>query len=335
METLRSPSKVDLRKHTAPEVTSTMSNRYRTRAVCSREGNESIQNAPILPTTNQDPNRCRTRAVHSREGNESIQNALHLPTINQDLVNGEICEKMPWNEALEQYKSRVFKLVGKLRKYKVKNGYDREKTDWWFPIISKEDEFFSNLAGTYNKNQEGFGKTLFPDFASNLGLSICEFNILKNATKRRWKNPIAQNFGTFKFVLYKDQGVEWILLDESASKDRCGPLDQCLRNKCKFPPWLICSEVTYKSVSRKNNHKGQKRRAAELLASNDGLYENESDDENDKEEVEARPSNLGRPKGSKDNEKWQTCHDSSIRGITLFQNLHPLPSLLFLSILFF
>ena len=97
METLRSPSKVDLRKRTAPEVTSTMSNR------------------------------CRNRAVHSREGNESIQNALHLPTINQDLVKGEICEKMPWNEALEQYKSRVFKLVGKLRKYKVKNGYDREK----------------------------------------------------------------------------------------------------------------------------------------------------------------------------------------------------------------
>ena len=47
METLRSPSKVHLRKRTAPEVTSTMSNRYRTRAVRSREGNESIQNAPI------------------------------------------------------------------------------------------------------------------------------------------------------------------------------------------------------------------------------------------------------------------------------------------------
>ena len=41
---------------------------------------------------------------------------------------------------------------------------------------------------TNNKNQEGFVKILFPDFASNLGLSICEFNILKNATKRRCRN---------------------------------------------------------------------------------------------------------------------------------------------------
>jgi len=61
----------------------------------------------------------------------------------------------------------------------VENKYDRVKTDWWFPIISKDDEFLSNLADTNNKNQEGFGKILFPDFASNLGLSVHEFNILK------------------------------------------------------------------------------------------------------------------------------------------------------------
>jgi len=61
---------------------------------------------------------------------------------------------MPWNEALEQYKRRVFKLVRNLRKYKMENKYDRVKTDWWCPIISKDDNFLSNLAGTNNKNQE-------------------------------------------------------------------------------------------------------------------------------------------------------------------------------------
>ena len=118
METLCSPSKVDLRKHTAPEVTSTMSNRYRTRAVCSREGNESIQNAPILPTRiNQDPNRCSTRAVRSREGNESIQNAPNLPTINQDLTKWMSMKQM--NHCLKRTNQCIRVLSGVASKFKM------------------------------------------------------------------------------------------------------------------------------------------------------------------------------------------------------------------------
>ena len=55
-------------------------------------------------------------------------------------------------------------------------------------------------------------------------------------------------------------------------------------------------------MNRKNNHEGRKRRrlAAELLISNDGVYEDETDDENNQEDAETWPSNLGRPKGRKD-----------------------------------
>jgi len=154
--------------------------------------------------------RGRSRGSPKFEASESSETAPNLPALDGTLLEVKIAEGMAPAAAMEHYKSRLYLLVRKLRDYKRSNPkLTRYDNDWWFPIVSKDSQFTSHFSGSSKKNRDE--KVLSPDFASNLELTIQDFDILKNASNGRWKK--AKQLG-FPICIRKDQAIDWILLDE-------------------------------------------------------------------------------------------------------------------------
>jgi len=132
------------------------------------------------------PRRGRSGGNPKFEASESSEITPDLLALNEKLLKVKIAEDMAPEEAMEHFKSRLYPLVEKLRDYKRSNPkLTRYDNDWWFPIVSKDSQFTSHFSGSTKKNRDE--KVHSPDFASNLELTIQDFDILKNASNGRWK----------------------------------------------------------------------------------------------------------------------------------------------------
>jgi len=237
--------------------------------------------------------RTRSRGYAKFGAQDANENTSPLPALAK-VTTKEDCERMTPTDALLHFKTRVYHLVNKLRVYKNEKGCDRTLPDWWFPLISQENQMVKNWIGSNKHKSSSFSKTMCPSFASNLGLTITEFNILKNKTKGMWRKE--KQLG-FPVQFTKDQGVEWILLDEHHSINEHLPFHQTT-GKRKAPSWIESCDLDYESVSYSLKSKSESKRKFESEVE----YENETDDDDDEELDDDLPNpvRLGRPTGSRD-----------------------------------
>ena len=121
----------------------------------------------------------KTRGIPLHERPEISDIVDLLPAVGTSHLKPTKIEiTMPYEDALAHLKSRIYPLVNKLRDSR-RNGNSRDITDWWFPVVMKEDQVFSSFAGKNNHNAaDESDKIECPSIASNLGLTTEDFDIL-------------------------------------------------------------------------------------------------------------------------------------------------------------
>ena len=243
--------------------------------------------------------RAKYRGIEKFSPLEGTTIIESLPAVGISHLNSKIEDGMAHDAALTLLKSRMYPLVNKLREFK-RNGASRDSTDWWFPIVAKEDRFVALYAGAnqHSTNHDS-RKVQSSSLASNLGLTIKEFDMLTKATKGRWRKP--KHLG-FHVQFRKDQSIEWVLLDQvEETIDSHSPWHQS-RGIRTAPQWIGYNEVDYYSVDSNQLHSAERKRQMQKETFRRTEYEDEteSESENDPSSEDQKPKKLGRPMGSKD-----------------------------------
>jgi hypothetical protein len=225
--------------------------------------------------------RTRSRGDAKFGGHDVNENTSPLPALAK-VTTKEDSEQMSPTDALQHFKTLVYPLVNKLRKFRKETGCDRGLTDWWFPLISKDDQFVSNWRGANSHKSLSVPKIMCPSFATNLGLTIDQFNTLKNRSKGMWRK--GKQLG-FPVNFTKDQGVEWILLDEHDVINDHLPFHQTTGER-KAPRWITSCNLDYEGVSCSQKSHSELKRKFE----SEYEYENETDDEEESDPDNNHPN---------------------------------------------